>query len=203
MNERDPRIDFFDAAAADWEAHMRPIAETLARLDALAGRLPLRPGDALLELGCGIGGVTEWLLQRVQPGNVTAVDFSPEMLRRARQRDFDVHWVCHDICDAPPPGGPFDVVFAMHCFPHLRDQPAALRHIRDAIRPGGHLVVVHLNHWRRINQTHDRIGGPVAGDHLPPPGDWPALLQNAEFDLQTLADEDDLLLVVGRRNGPA
>ncbi len=40
-------------------------------------------GNALIEVGCGTGQLTRWLADRVRPGRVVAIDFSPRMIEKA------------------------------------------------------------------------------------------------------------------------
>ena len=66
----DPRINFFDQLAPRWDTDCSNPAETLRRLDELETRLNLRPGQHLLEIGCGTGQITSWLARRVHPGRI-------------------------------------------------------------------------------------------------------------------------------------
>jgi SAM-dependent methyltransferase len=86
MHERDPRIDFFDRLAPEWDNEHERLEETLRRLEALRPSLGLRAGQELLEVGCGTGQITDWLVRQVRPGRVTAIDFSDAMLAKARTR---------------------------------------------------------------------------------------------------------------------
>ena len=192
----DALASFFDAAAADWDTQSPPAAQTCSRLDALRDDLGLRAGMDLLEVGCGTGQTTEWLSCQVAPGRVTAVDISEAMLRRAQARGDSAAFRQVDVCVDHLGVAEFDVAFCLHVFPHFRDVQAALANLRRSLRPGGRLLILHLAHWREINELHDRIGGAVAGHHLPAPGDWESLIRGSGFRLMQLRDELKLLLVV-------
>jgi SAM-dependent methyltransferase len=101
----------------------------------------IAPGERVLELGCGSGGVTALLAAR--GALVTAVDWSAPMLRRAAQRAPGARFVRSEIT-AYQPEAAFDVVLL--CFVlHELDAPAraaALQVARRALRPGGRLAVV-------------------------------------------------------------
>lgn len=199
MTSPDPRIEFFDRHAATWDSDGPSPHELIARLEKLDDCLELRPSQDLLEVGCGTGALTGWLVERVRPGRVTAVDFAPAMLERARQRGADADFVCLDVCNGDLGTARFDVIFCLHSFPHFRDQPAALAGFCRALRVGGRLIILHLDGWRNVNAFHDQVGGAVAGDHLPGPAQLTAMLRNAGLALHRLIDQPDLFCVVARR----
>lgn len=195
----DPRIAFFDQHAPTWDTDGPPIDQTLHRLDTLRGQLPLRSGNDVLEVGCGTGQVTRWIIDQVKPGSVTAVDFSPAMLAQAQARGGAASYLCRDVCVESLGEAAFDLIFCMHSFPHYRNPAAALENFARALRPGGTLLVLHLDSWQNINAFHDHIGAPVQGDHLPTPDEWPDLLRTADLSLAAVRDEPDLFLLTARR----
>ncbi len=195
----DPLVAFFDEAAANWDAKSPRPEATRQRLGELKTDMGLRAGQEVLEVGCGTGQVTDWLVQTVDPGGVTAVDLSPRMLERAKARTGRARYLVADICTQELGEGTFDIAFCMHVLPHLSDIDAALANLYRMLRPNGRLIVLHLAHWREINDLHDRIGGAVAGHYLPPPTVWEGLLARHGLVLTTLRDEADLLLVIAER----
>lgn len=194
----DPRIAFFNAHAPTWDQTGPDPAATLRRLGELEARLGLRPGQDLLEVGCGTGQITGWLAERVRPGRVVAADFSPAMLAQARARGVAAEFVHLDICGDEPMSRAFDVVLCFHAFPHFRDPVAALRHIARHLRPDGVLLVLHLAGSAPLNAFHRQVGGPVGHDQLPPATAWPALLAPAGLTLTEAEDREDLFLVKAR-----
>lgn len=204
MNSPDPRISFFDALAANWDRE-EPSSRTMTdRLSQHADLLDLRPGRSLLEVGCGTGKTTGWLAARVAPGRVTGVDFSPEMIARARGKGIDADFQQADVCEDPLGFDLYDVILCFHCFPHFRDQAAALRNFAEALRPEGRLLVMHLAGSAHINRFHAGIEGPVKGDTLPVGEEWTPLLTAAGFERTTLVDREDLFFLEAvRRAGRA
>ncbi len=199
MSAPDPRLAFFERHATKWDTYGPPPAAILARLDALRDDLQLTAGQTVLEVGGGTGHVTAWLTATVQPGRVISVDFSEAMIAQARARVPEAEFRCADVCADDLGTACYDVVWCMHAFPHFRDQPAALRRFARCLRPGGLLIVLHLNSWEAINAMHARVGHEVAGDCLPEPSRWAALLAAAEFAPPQVVTRDDLFLVKARR----
>lgn len=109
----------------------------------------LRPGSTVLDAGCGEGAALRALAQAVGPrGHVTALDFSAQALRVARQEwpgqtAHPVSLIEGDIDTVEPlPGAPFDLVLACRVVFHLSDALASLRRLWQWVKPGGALLVL-------------------------------------------------------------
>jgi ubiquinone/menaquinone biosynthesis C-methylase UbiE len=195
MNSSDPRAAYFDALAHTWDAE-EPSARTMTeRLTQHAGLLGLLPGQDLLEVGCGTGKTTAWLAAQVAPGRVTAVDFAPEMVARARAKKINADFTCLDVCSDDLGREKFDVVLCFHSFPHFRDQPAALGNFARSLRPAGRLIVMHLAGSEHINHFHANVQGPVKEDVLPAGVQWDPLLAGAHLRRKKLIDREDLFFL--------
>lgn len=195
VNASDRRIAFFDALAAQWDDE-EPSSRTMTeRLSQQADLLDLRPGQALLEVGCGTGKTTAWLAAQVAPGRVTAVDFAPEMVARAERKGINADFACLDVCSNRLGCGRYDVVLCFHSFPHFRDQAAALRNIAQALKPGGRMIVMHLAGSTHINRFHAGVDGPVNHDVLPVGAEWEPLLAAAGLKQVALMDREDLFFL--------
>ncbi|MGW7068357.1 methyltransferase domain-containing protein [Streptomyces sp. NPDC054855] len=103
--------------------------------------LPDVPGD-VLDLGCGTGSLS--LLAAEGGHRVTAVDLSPAMVERAREKlsGHAAEVLVGDAAAPPVEGRRFDVVLARHVLWALPDAEEALRHWCGLLRPGGRLVLV-------------------------------------------------------------
>lgn len=104
----------------------------------------MAPGRTL-DVGCGEGGDTAWLVE--QGWRVTALDVSRVALDRAMRRAgdaaTDVEWVHAGLLEAAPAPGAFDLVSAQYPALLRTSTNDAERTLIDAVAPGGTLLVVH------------------------------------------------------------
>jgi ubiquinone/menaquinone biosynthesis C-methylase UbiE len=116
---------------------------------ALAEHPPV-PGDRALDIGCGFGDTTRRLAELVGDGEVVGVDVAEPFLEVAREEAAaagvdNVGFRVGDVQIADL-GGPYDYVFSRMGVMFFANPVAALRNVREAMRPGGRLCIVV---WRR------------------------------------------------------
>ena len=108
------------------------------------------PEACVLDLCCGTGDMTSALMA-LRPANaepVTGLDFSAEMLGRARSKYAAANalWVEGDAMHLPYPDASFDLVTAAFGFRNLSNYAAALAEIHRVLRPGGQFGILEANH---------------------------------------------------------
>ena len=167
--------------ARDWDrrwtdkllhAHGEPSSVVLDALDGLA------PGRAL-DLGCGNGRHALWLAER--GWRVTAVDFSTEALRQARERatatGIEVDWVEADLATYEPAPQAFDLVLVAYLHVAGGERPVFAK-AAAAVAGGGTLLIV--------GHDVDNIGtgapGPTDPSMLYTPADIAAELPELEIE---------------------
>ncbi len=110
-------------------------------------------GRSVVEVGCGTGRNTEWLT-RPEAGltNLRALDFSAEMLARAKARVTDrrVRFIQHDVRNRWPLADlSADVVIAMLVLEHVEHlEPFSAETVRT-LRRGGELFICELHPMRQ------------------------------------------------------
>src|SRR5436190_6023772 len=85
----------------------------------------LRPGQRLLDVGCGPGTITVDLARRVAPGEVVGIDAAPEVIEQTPAAD-GVTFAVGDVYALDSADGSFDVVHAHQVLQHLTDPVRAL-----------------------------------------------------------------------------
>lgn len=148
-------MQLWDFAALTYYRVLDRFSGTLNRL--AIEKLELRPGEAVLDIGCGTGALIPALAEAVGPqGRVVAMDFSQRMVAAARKRaekwpNVEVRQA--DACNTDHGAGEFDAAVALGAFSAMPDVPAALTNAADALRPGGRLFVFDVRLAKRTRTT--------------------------------------------------
>ena len=112
---------------------------------------PPRPGERVLDIGCGFGDTAQVLGGLVGPdGEVVGIDASARFIETARAEAeaagaANVSFVVGDVQDAPLEKG-FDFAFSRMGTMFFANPVVALRNVRSSLVPGGRLCMVV---WRR------------------------------------------------------
>jgi SAM-dependent methyltransferase len=144
MTPRDPVELWNDEAATFDEAPDHGLREPAVRAawrDLLLSVLPPPPAR-VADLGCGTGTLA--LLLAAEGYVVDGVDFSPEMIRLAREKPpvGQATFIEADADDPPLEPGLYDVVLCRHVLWAMPDPTATLRRWIRLLVPGGRLVLV-------------------------------------------------------------
>lgn len=137
-------------------------------VDALLG---LQPCAEILDIPCGFGRVAGPLARRGY--RVTGIDFSPQQLHLARQRNPGPTYIEADM--RRPPAGPFDAAINLFSsfgyFDDRRDDAAALTAWASCLRPGG-VLVMELMHRDRLAYLHGQASDNQGGVSETGVTDW-------------------------------
>ncbi|MCU1590520.1 MAG: Ubiquinone/menaquinone biosynthesis C-methylase UbiE [Frankiales bacterium] len=135
----------FDRSAQTYDAVGVPWFTPIAA--GLVDQLDLRPGERVLDVGCGRGAALFPLAERVGPsGHVTGIDLAPGMIA-ATAKDVasrgltNVTLQLMDASDPDLPTSSYDVIASSLVLFFLPDPPAALRTWRALLAPGGRIGV--------------------------------------------------------------
>ena len=165
------------------EQHHLAITEATVRL------MDLRPGERVLDLGCGSGWATRLLARLVGEGpegfgQVVGLDISDEMVRRARaaSRDLDnILFVTGSAQQIPWEENFFDKVLSVESFYYYPDQERVLGELFRVMAPRGRLfILINLyqdNPYSR--QWVDKLKVPV---HVRSAAEYEAMLRGLAFE---------------------
>jgi ubiquinone/menaquinone biosynthesis C-methylase UbiE len=133
----------YSAEAALYERRTRVFHHWRRRLVEL---LPMRPGEVVLEVGCGTGLCFSLVQQRIGPGGtIIGIEPAPEMLALARQRITRHGWRNVVLIEAAAEEAVISQVadHVLFCAVHdVLQSPAALRNVLARVRPSGWVASV-------------------------------------------------------------
>ena len=149
-------------------------------------RMGIQPNDRILEVGVGTG-----INLSLYPKEctVTGIDFSEQMLEKARERVArkgirNARLLQMDAADLKFADNSFDIVYAPYVISVVPDPVTVAREMRRVCRPGGRLII--LNHFLSPNPLMSRVERLIspATVHIGFKADLdlPAFLAQAELD---------------------
>jgi phosphoethanolamine N-methyltransferase len=151
---------------------------------ACIARLGLRPGMAVLDIGCGLGG-SAFCMARESGVRVHGIDLSANMMASAQRRLLEeglqaqVTLQHGDVLEMEP-APRYDRVYSRDVFLHIHDKPRLLALIRQLLKPGGLLFFTDY----------------CRGEGSPSP-EFAAYIAQRQYDLCTVSGYQGLLEQAG------
>lgn len=143
-----------------------PIAPALVRF---AG---VKPGDRVLDVGCGPGAVA--ITAHQAGAQVTGLDITPALLHKAVEHAEvagidDIEWIEGDVTEMQLPDATFDVVLSQFGHMFAPDTAAATREMLRVLKPGGTIA---FNTWPPEHFVGRMFA--ITAAYAPPPGNAPS-----------------------------
>jgi len=116
------------------------------------GRLDLKPGSSVLDVGCGTGASALPAAEVVGPnGTVLGVDLAEKMLRQARAKAAQRHlqqveFRLADMTDLGFPDQHFEVIISVFSLFFVPDMQALIRDLWRMVKPSGQLAITTWGH---------------------------------------------------------
>jgi arsenite methyltransferase len=147
------QLEFDEATAKQLEV-VYGTADVLRRRRLAREALAARPGERILDVGCGPGFYVAELREEVGPeGEIVGVDSSPAMLAIAARRcePYDnVELLEGEANSLPVPDRAFDAALSVQVLEYVADIPRALAELHRALGPGGRVVLWDVD-WATIS----------------------------------------------------
>lgn len=107
-------------------------------------KLGLKPGQKVLDVGCGVGGGDFYMSENFDV-EVVGIDLSINMISRAIERAIglkcNVEFDCADCSKKTYPEKTFDVIYSRDALLHIKDKPTLFRSFYTWLKPGGQLLI--------------------------------------------------------------
>ncbi len=153
----------------------------------LADRLPIKPGDHILDIGCGLGGPARYLAQRFDC-RVSGLDITESFVEAANKLTALLHMedrvqvLLGDGQKLPYEDACFDGAYALHVTMNVADRPRFFAEACRVLKPGAFFALTEHGLGPEGNPHH-----PVpwsedgSGAYLVTPAETRALLEAAGF----------------------
>ncbi|OAE25294.1 hypothetical protein AXG93_4620s1080 [Marchantia polymorpha subsp. ruderalis] len=106
--------------------------------------LNLKPGNVVLDVGCGIGGGDFYMAEKYDV-EVIGIDLSVNMISIALERAIGLNCACQfEVADCTTkeyPDETFDVVYSRDTILHIQDKPALFKRFFKFLKPGGRVLI--------------------------------------------------------------
>ncbi|XP_044467061.1 phosphoethanolamine N-methyltransferase 1-like [Mangifera indica] len=107
-------------------------------------KLDLKPGQKVLDVGCGIGGGDFYMADKFDV-DVVGIDLSVNMISFAIERaiglKYSVEFEVADCTKKEYPDNTFDVIYSRDTILHIQDKPALFRSFFKWLKPGGKVLI--------------------------------------------------------------
>lgn len=137
-----------------------------------ADLLGLAADSEVLEVGCGTGLNFRFVQERLDPqrGRLTGLDFSADMLERARRRVDSRGWRNVDLIQADASvmqlSRRFDAILFAYSITMIPDWRGALQRAYEHLKPGGRMVVLDFGAFRGWGPLGPVMRGWLRANHV-------------------------------------
>jgi ubiquinone/menaquinone biosynthesis C-methylase UbiE len=172
--------------------------------DRLFKLVPLKPGDRVLDAGCGSGILVPMLMERITPAGILyELDFAEKMIETNKKlhKDENIRFIVADAAEAPLDEESCDVIICFSCFPHFHDKERATLTLSRILKRNGIFVVAHFDSSEGIKKHHESCHA-VMHDHLPDKSAMCAIFKRAALSIELFIDRPGFYCIIARKQQP-
>ena len=166
--------------------------------DRLFSLIPLKPGDHVLDAGCGSGVLVPEILPKItETGLLYELDFAEKMIEvnKKLHPEENIRFLVDDAANVQLEEEAFDTVICFSCFPHFHDKEGALRSLSRVLKQGGLLAVAHFISSDEVRHHHSSCHA-VMHDHLPDEPAMRDLFARTSLNIREYIDETGFYCVL-------
>lgn len=154
----------------------------------LADRLPVRPGQHILDIGCGLGGPARYMAKRFQC-NVSGLDITKPFVEAANkltallQMEQEVRIEYGDGQRLPYPDSHFDGAYTQHVTMNVADRPRFFAEAYRVLKPGAFFALTEHGLGPKGDPHYPLPwSADGAGAYLVTPSETRAILEKTGFE---------------------
>lgn len=162
MDQSQKAVSVFDKVAQLYQDKYMNVDLYATGLDLLCDLLP--PNAHILELACGPGNVTRYVLDKRPDLQIVGTDLAPNMLKLAQSNNPEARFEIMDCRDIPTRESNYDAIIFAFCLPYT-SKNETLKMIADAARktnPNGLIYISTIED----NYTQSRLMTGSTGDQI-------------------------------------
>lgn len=130
MNKNQIAVNIFNKYAQQYSERFMDVSLYHQTFDSFLSRLPIKEAE-ILEVACGPGNITKYLLSEQPALRIFGTDLAPQMLEIAKQHNPTATFELLDAREIKSLGKKFHGILCGFCFPYFSKEEA-LKFIHDA-----------------------------------------------------------------------